>query len=471
MKENSRIGLMSIGLDTYWAQFNGLYERLCSYKDEIGKIIIGAGGSLVDAGMVDSPEKAQEAASYFESERVDLIFIYISTYALSSTVLPVVQNSRAHVILLNIQPTPAIRYDYLNNLDDMSARTGEWLANCQACSIPELASVFNRSNIGYTIITGYLGDNYATREITQWVESANVMASMRHARFGLLGHYYGGMLDVYADLTRNSAAFGSHFEQLEMCQLKELRDAVTPSQVEDKICEFKSSFNVSEKCTEYELERAARTSVALDELIKKYRLDGMVYYYEGIAEYQNMVTSVIAGNTLLTSKGIPVAGEYEVRNVLAMKIMSLFGTGGSFAEFYAMDFNDDVVMLGHDGPAHRKIAEGEVSLVPLPVYHGKPGSGLSIQMTVKHGDVTILAVCEGPDGVYLLAAEGESVEGPVLQIGNTNSRYRFPVGARKFMDSWSYSGPSHHCAIGIGHIMDKLEKLAKLLKINIVKVC
>lgn len=151
--------------------------------------------------------------------------------------------------------------------------------------------------------------------------------------------------------------------------------------------------------------------------------------------------------------------------------MDSLGAGGSFSEFYAMDFKDDIIILGHDGPAHFKIADGKVKLVPLPIYHGKPGKGLSIQMSVKKGPITLLSVVQRKSETFFLVAEGESVSGPVLEIGNTNSRYCFKIGVRDFIDKWSKQGPSHHCAIGLGHVADKIEKLAFLLNIPVVNIC
>ncbi len=150
--------------------------------------------------------------------------------------------------------------------------------------------------------------------------------------------------------------------------------------------------------------------------------------------------------------------------------MDTLGCGGTFSEFYAMDFDDDIVLLGHDGPAHFKIADGKVGLVPVPVYHGKPGKGLSIQMKVANGPVTLLSVCQdGAGKIFLLTAEGESVEGPTLQIGNTNSRYNFR-SIREFMNGWSLAGPSHtepsERGIKLGN-----QKIAGLLRVECVQVC
>ncbi len=419
------------------------------------------------------PEKARQAADYLKSQDVEMVFLFVSTYALSSTVLPVAQKVKVPVVILNLQPTAQLDYKAFNQLGDRGKMTGVWLEHCQACSVPEIASVFNRAGVQYDFVTGYLQDEEAWNEINAWTEAAAVAASMRTNRLGILGHYYNGMLDVYTDITQQSAVFGTHMELLEMCELKKYRDEATEDEVAKKIEEFNHVFDVSPECEDAEVERAARTSVAIDKLVEAHNLGSLAYYYEGEPgnDYENIVTSVIAGNTMLTGRNIPVAGECEVKNAQAMKIMDGFGAGGSFSEFYLMDFKDDVVYLGHDGPAHYAIAEGRVKLVPLPVYHGKPGKGLSIQMTVKHGPVTLLSVVEGTDGVFLLIAEGESVEGPVLEIGNTNSRYRFSLGAKRFINEWSKQGPAHHCAIGVGHIADKIEKLGQILNMKVVKIC
>jgi L-arabinose isomerase len=214
--------------------------------------------------------------------------------------------------------------------------------------------------------------------------------------------------------------------------------------------------------------------VALDQLVEKHQLGSMAYYYMGVGNPANedAISSIILGNSLLTGRGVPVAGEYEVKNAQAMKILDTFGIGGSFTEYYAMDFKDDVVLMGHDGPGHIAIAQGKTKVRPLSVYHGKVGRGLSVEMSVKHGPVTLLSVVETADGgLTLLAAEAESVPGPILEIGNTNSRYRFSIGARKFVNEWNRHGPAHHCAVGVGHIVDKLEKLASLLNMPLVRVC
>jgi L-arabinose isomerase len=229
---------------------------------------------------------------------------------------------------------------------------------------------------------------------------------------------------------------------------------------------FHAEFDVQPDCAADELQRAARTAAALDELVARHSLGAMAYFYNGTGNEENedTIASIILGTSMLTRRGVPVAGEYEVKNVLAMKILDSLGAGGSFTEYYAVDFRDDVVLMGHDGPGHSGIAEGRTKVKPLAAYHGKVGRGLSVEMRVKTGPVTLLSVVESRSGNgrggFKLVAEGETEAGPILEIGNTNSRYRFPMGARGFIERWNKQAPAHHCAVGLGHLGGKLKRWA-----------
>jgi L-arabinose isomerase len=470
-----RIGLFGIGLEAYWPQFPGLQDRLKGYTEQVSKRLEQTGAQVVNLGLIDNPERAQAAGHQFRQADVDLIFLHVTTYALSSTVLPVVRRAKVPVIILNLSPSSAIDYDWFNGLGDRTKMTGEWLAYCQSCPVPEIASVFNRCRIPFFQVTGTLeNDPVAWNEISEWVEAAHVAHIMEHNRLGVMGHYYGGMLDIYSDLTQHCAYFGGHIEVVEVDELAVLRRQVQDTEIRKRVAEFRERFDVQPDCPADELDRAARTSVALDRLVESHKLGSLAYYYLGTgnAENEDAISSIILGTSLLTARGVPVAGEYEIKNVQAMKIMDSFGAGGSFTEYYAADFTDDVLLMGHDGPGHIAIAEGKTKVRPLMVYHGKVGRGLSVEMSVKHGPVTLLSVIQTVDGkLKLLMAEGESVAGPILEIGNTNSRYRFPIGVRNFMNEWNMHGPAHHCAVGVGHVASKLKKLGALTAIECIRAC
>ena len=469
------IGLFGIGLDAYWPQFEGLKERLEGYLKVVEQKLSAMHSSVINAGLVDTVDKAFETGSMFKQQDVDIIFLYVSTYALSSTVLPVVQKAKVPVIILNLSPEASIDYDAFNAITDRTKMTGEWLAFCSPCPVPEIANVFQRTGISFHQVTGMLhNDDECWNEIQEWIEAERVAHIMQYNRLGCMGHYYSGMLDIYTDLTQQYACFGGHIELLEVEELASLRKEVTNEEMKERLHLFHETFDVQQDCPQADLEKAAVTSVALDRLVEQYKLGSMAYYYKGTGNHENeeAISSIILGNSLLTARGIPVAGEYEIKNVQAMKIIDSFGAGGSFTEYYAMDFKDDVVLMGHDGPGHIAIAEGKTKVRPLQVYHGKVGKGVSVEMSVKNGPVTLLSVVEQKNkGLMLLVAEAESVPGPILQIGNTNSRYKFSIGARKFVNDWNSHGPAHHCAVGTGHISSKIEKLGKLLNMNVIKVC
>lgn len=486
--EKGKVGLFGIGLAAYWPQFKGLKERLAGYEKVVNSRLERF-CAVVDAGLVDSAEGAAAAGDLFAREQVELVVCYVATYATSSQVLPAVQRVNAPVLILNLQPASAIDYPRTD--------TGEWLANCCACCVPEISCAFARSRIDFHVVTGVLGIDRgrygespaahphslrAWDEIHAWVRAASAVSRLKRSRIGFLGHTYPGMLDMYSDLTQHTAQLGTHIEVLEMCDLAQRLPKTSDPKVAAKRKEAASVFEVSKDSPSDPLARApkreqmewaCRVAVALDRLVDDFDLQGLTYYYRGLDgnDYERLGAGLILGCSLLTARGIPASGEGDLKNCQAMKIMDLLGCGGSYTEFYAMDFDEDFLLMGHDGPFHLGIAEGKPILRGLGLYHGKRGYGVSVEARVKLGPVTLLALTQTPDGsLKFIAAEGESVPGAMLQIGNTNSRIKFPSGMVSFVNNWCAEGPTHHCALGVGHVKHITRRIASLLKLPFVEV-
>ena len=466
MPTTARIGVFGIGLAAYWPQFAGLKERLEGYQRAVEERVRGFGAEIVSAGLVDSAEGARAAGQLFLREDVDLILCYVATYATSSQVLPVMQRSGAPVLVLNLQPVAALDYEHTD--------TGEWLANCSACCVPEIANAFARARIDFHVVSGQLAaEDAAWREIEDWCRAAGVARAVRESRIGFLGHTYPGMLDMYSDFTMMHAQLGAHVEVLEMDDLAKRVAAAGVGEVAAKLAVTRETFAIEPSVEESGLDWAVRVAVGLDRLTVDFALDGLTYYYRGLDdnEFERLGAGLILGNSLLTARGIPASGEGDLKNCLAMLMMDRLGAGGSYTEFYAMDFREGFVLMGHDGPGHIAISDARPVLRGLGLYHGKRGAGVSVEFKVKTGPVTILGLTQTAEGrLKLIAAEGESLPGPIMRIGNTNSRLRFALGPAEFLNRWSMEGPTHHCALGVGHQAARIGKLAKLLKIPLVEV-
>jgi L-arabinose isomerase len=476
---SAKIGVFGIGLAAYWPQFEGLKERLEGYQREVEARLVGMGAKVISAGLVDDAAGAKAAGDLFARENVELIFCYVGTYATSSQVLPAVQRRQAPVVVLNLQPNPALDYP---NTD-----TGEWLAHCCACCVPEISNAFARSRIRFNVVSGLLypaegnAAQYYERawaEINDWIKAATVMRQVNYSRIGFLGHTYPGMLDMYSDFTMHQAQLGSHIELLEMDDLHARLEVVTEAEIKAKIEEIEQVFDIAEPgrdkiskpVTPEGLAWAAKVACGLDRLVADFDLNGLTYYYRGLNANPNeeVGASLIVGNSLLTARGVPASGEGDLKTCMAMLMMDRLGAGGSYTEFYAMDFNEDFILMGHDGPGHVAISDGKPVLRGLGLFHGKRGYGISVEFKVKTGPVTILGMSQTADGrLKMLAAEGVSIPGLTLQIGNTNSRLKFKLDPAEFMNRWAEHGPTHHVALGVGHQLGKIKKLARMLNLEL----
>lgn len=464
-RRRARVGLVAGGLGAYWPQFPDLLPTLQASAREVVRRLSLLDVDVVDGGFVSDAQEAARAADRLQESGCDLIVGFLATYLTATMIVPIAQRSGAPVLLLNLQPS--------QTMDHASVDTGQWLAYCGACPLPELGNAFERCGIDFRSVSGYLQEERAWELVARWVRAADVCAALRRGRHGLMGHLYPGMYDVSTDLTLVPAQLGGHVEVLEFDDLRVRVDRVTDQQVARKLDETRSVFDLADSVNASDLAWAARVSVGLDALVADFDLDSLAYYHRGLdgETHEQLGAGMILGASLLTARGVPTCGEYELRTSLAMLVLDRFGAGGSFTELQALDFQRGHVEMGHDGPAHLSISAGRPLLRGLGVYHGKRGWGVSVEFDVKHGPVTAFGITQLRDGRFrFVVCEGEVVDGPLMQIGNTTSRVDFGVNPGVWCDAWSAARVAHHWALGVGHCSGELRALADLLGLELVTV-
>ncbi|WP_368497669.1 arabinose isomerase [Herbiconiux sp. A18JL235] len=460
-RRKTRIGLVAGGLAAYWPQFPELLPQLQKSSAYVTSRFNELDAEVVDVGFVSDAQEAQVAAEKLRVADCDLIVIFLTTYLTSSMVLPIAQKSQTPVLVIDLQPTEA--------MDHANFDTGEWLAYCGQCPVPEVANVFARAGIPFRSVSGHLTQESAWTRIDQWVHAAGVRARLRTARHGLMGHLYPGMLDVSTDLTLVQTQFGSHVEVLEFDDLRVRVDEVTDAQVADRVALARELFTIDGSVNQDDFDWGARVSVALDRLVTDFDLDSVAYYHRGLQgeQHERLGAGMILGSSILTARGIPMAGEYELRTSIAMLAAQAIGSGGSFTEIQAINFHDDVVEMGHDGPAHLAVSARDPLLRGLGIYHGKRGWGVSVEFDVQPGPVTTFGLGQDRDGSFVfITSEGTVVPGPLLEIGNTTSRVDFGGDPGEWVDEWSQTGIGHHWALCVGHRAADIKAAAALLGVE-----
>ncbi|MCM2417253.1 MULTISPECIES: L-fucose/L-arabinose isomerase family protein [unclassified Streptomyces] len=460
-----KIGLVAGGLGAYWPQFPDLLPQLRRSAARVTERMKEFDADVVDAGFISDAQEGAAAAEMLRAAGCDLIVGFLTTYMTATMLAPVAQRSGAPVLLINLQPTEA--------MDHATFDTGQWLAYCGACPLPEMANSFERAGVPFRSVSGYLEDDRAWARIGRWIRAAGVRSVLRNGRHGLMGHLYPGMYDVSTDLAMVSGNLGGHVEVLEFDDLRVRVDDVTDAEVADKLAEARETFAFDDSVVADDVEWAARVSVGLDRLVADFDLDSLAYYHRGLDGeiHERLGAGMILGASLLTARGVPAAGEYELRTSLAMLIADRLGAGGSFTELQALNFRDGVVEMGHDGPAHLGISQHRPLLRGLGVFHGKRGWGVSVEFDVRHGPVTLVGLGQTRDGRYkLVTSQGEVVGGPLLKIGNTTSRVDFGTDPGEWTDAWSATGVAHHWALATGHIVPELRAVADLTGLELVEV-
>lgn len=463
---NAKLGFFTVGLNTYWEQFEGLRQTVLESADKIRRKLPEQ-IHCIDGGLVDDFEKAIQVNRVFEKEQVDMIFCYCATYSPSSNVLPVIQNIKAPVIVLNLQSKNTVEYSRWNTI-------GQWLGTLSCAATPEITAVLLKKGVKYDIITGNIeGDLAVDNEIVQWCRVATVLSRMKNYRVGLFGHAFPGMMDLYVDETRLYNELGIYTDFLEFHQIKREMEEVS----EEDLVYFKTyipeKFELSVNQNTKEFNNLCQVCAGMWKLLHKKQLDAIALHFSGDVdgELSDVIGPMNIVLSVLISLGVPCCVEGDIKTTVAMSILKLLSGCCTTAELYGMDFQNNICLIGHSGSSDCSISNRKPVLKESEVFHGKSGKGYLTQFFIAEGSVTMLALSEDQNGHYrFITAMGESEKGEILMLGDTNTRVRFNMPVKDFINQWCMAGPSHHFALALGNQLTLIKKIAYIYGIEVLEI-
>ena len=463
-RPRARIGLLPTGHHYYWEQFPRLKSMGLSMYGKLRELLDPL-GEVVAPELVDTPQKATEAGEMFLRAEVDLLLVFPFGYTPSMDMLPAVQGLDVPIRLLNAHEDRS--YDYA------AADTTDYLHHEGVCCIPEFAGALSSQGRRFAVRTGSFADERLRQELRADFAGAAAARSFRRLNVGLIGQVYPGMTDMPIDEHRLLRVTGRMLARPEVEEFEAAYHRVTDDRLEEMYTELRRVYAVDATVTNQHMRFSAQLAVAYDEVIRSHDIDAFGYYWWGEKE---LITQLRAQSGLavsrLAAQGCPGVTEGDVKTALAMKLLDLLGAGGMFVEFFAMDFEENSFLMGHDGPSNIGMADGQPRLMHLDVHHGKSGHGLGIDFDLRKGPATLLNLTQfdAGDTFKLIYTIGEIVDGPILNIGNPNARVKVSRPLHEVMEDWRQEGPSHHIAMGYGDHSQALETFAEAIGFEIVRI-
>ena len=459
-----RIGLLPTGHLFYWDQFPGLKEMCLQMLDRMVERL-GRIGQVINPGLTDTSEKAVQAGNLFNNEKVDILLVFPLGYTTGMVVLPCVRQVNVPIRILNTHLDES--YDY------KSADTTVYLYHEGPCCIPEYAAGLISLGKKFRVRTGPFNSDRFWKEVTADCQGAAAARAFRAINIGIIGETYTGMVDMPTDEHRWLKATGNLIIRPEVEEIEEAFHRVKPAQLQDMYRQFRQMYDVDQSVTDEHMKTSAQLAIAYEEVILKHDIQAFGYYWWGEKE---LITQLRAQSNLAVSRlaalGRPGVTEGDVRTAMGMKILDLLGGGGMFVEFFAIDYSENFLLMGHDGPGNINMSEGKPKIQHLAVHHGKSGHGLGIDFDVAKGPATILnfSQFDAGDTFKLVYTVAEIVPGDVLNIGNPNCRVKLKQPLHEFFDDWCQQGPSHHMALGSGDHAEEIETFAEAMQFKCVKL-
>jgi L-arabinose isomerase len=464
MTMQPKIGLFVTALlEDDYNKTGHMRPKMAQATDRIAEILKPY-GEIVNPGFVEYEPDADRATQMFNAEGVDLIVAIELAY--QKGIIPMRTLLRVHAPILVWNTQQIRRLPEEADFDVIMENSG-------MAGLPELTSALIRSGRPFQLLTSHIQDPAGLEQIGQYAAAAGAIRRLDKMRIGVIGHPFEGMTDLMVDGLSLRDIVGPVCWPIEPEKVAVAAEAMDAARVKEFMAEQASTYDASDMPDEL-FERSARLTLALLDTAKAGDFDGLATFDQIWLTDPRVGIIPSYGTGILCAEHIPVATEADVTTLSAMMVLQELAGEVTFLENYVIDFDEDAIILSHDGHGNPAMAADpkQVKIKPSIYYEGVNGRGAGLEFAYAPGDVTILSLIPLGDGEWrLIVGEGESLPMTPRPVAAPQMLFRYKNGSiSEFCDRWLLAGSPHHMALAYGHLSEQVEKVGELLGVEVISI-
>jgi L-arabinose isomerase len=464
MNTRPKIGLFVTALlEDDYNKTGHMRPKMSQATDRIAKILAPY-GEIINPGFVEYEPDADKATQIFNAAEVDLIIAIELAYQKGIIPMRTLLRVQAPILVWNTQQIRRLPEDA--DFDIIMENSG-------MAGLPELTSALIRSGVPFELLTSHIDDQEGLAQIGQYARAAGAIHRLEKMRIGVIGHPFEGMTDLMVDYLSLRDMIGPVVWPLEPEKVAVAASGMDAKRVKQFMKEQAERYDASEMPEDL-FDNSSRLTLALLDVAREYKFDGLATFDQIWLTDPRVGIIPSYGTGILCAEGIPVATEADVTTLTAMMVLQELAGEVTFLENYVIDFDEDAIILSHDGHGNPALAADpkQVRIKPSIYYEGVNGRGAGLEFAYKPGEVTILSLIPLGDGDWrLIVGEGESLPITPRPVAAPQMLFRYKNGSiSDFCDLWLLAGSPHHMALAYGHLADQVEKVGDLLGVEVISI-
>lgn len=429
--------------------------------DKIGGII-GRYAEAVCPPLVEEEHQAAAAAQLFNAEGVDLIVAVEVAYTKGLVPTRCFLDTTAPVLVWNTQQIPFLPEDADFDLI---------MLNSGMAGVPEMTSALLRMNRPFWMVTSLMDDPAGQRKLAEYIAAAGVMRRLKTARIGILGHAFEGMTDLMIDQLSLRQFVGPVCWPVEPEKVSVAMEAVGKADLQALIQKERGRYRIDMDAALFE--RSCRLALALEKVTRDGKFDAMASFDQVWLTDPRVGIIPAYATGRLCELGFPCSTEADVATATAMLMLQALTGQATFLENYVIDFQQDAMILSHDGHGNPALAAkpGDVRIKNSIYYKGVHGFGASFEYAYAPGPVTNLALVNVGGRWRLNIAEGEALAIRPRPVAAPQMLFKpksLPIA--EWCNAWCLAGSPHHMALAYGHLAGRIRTYAQMQGLDVVEI-